>query len=152
VCYLFNQSSFIGRIFLHSFFDHLFFEYLAFSCHETFVYTSTSFNRVFYRIGTSNSRLWKIWFTIGILVAFGTALTACLTLLILPIKYIYELQHRIPSNRNFINGDSRSLTDSSSDRNDVLEDRDKLLIQPIVRKREFKFQLNKIHIYLDSGC
>jgi len=70
----------------------------------------------------------------------------------LPIKYIYELQHRIPSNTNFINGDTGSLTESSSDRNDLLEDRDKLLIQPIVRKREFQFQLNKIHIYLDSGC
>jgi hypothetical protein len=33
------------------------------------------------------------------------------------------------------NGDARSLTDSSSNRNDVIEnERDKLLIQPIVRK------------------
>jgi S2P endopeptidase len=94
---------------------------------------TTSFNRVFYRIGTSNSRLWKIWFTIGILVAFGTALTACFTLLILPIKYIYELQHRVPPNTNFINGDVRSLIESSSNQKDVLEnDRDKLLIQPII--------------------
>lgn len=93
---------------------------------------------MFYRIGTSNSRLWKIWFTVGILVAFGTALTACLTLLILPVKYIYELQRRIPSKIDMmmkIKDDIESLTDSSSSRTEILEDeRDKLLIQPIVRR------------------
>ena len=96
---------------------------------------TTSFNRVFYRIGTTNSRLWKIWFTIGILVAFGTAVTACLTLLILPVKYMYELQRRGSSNSDYIkiDNDIRSLTDSSSERNNPIEnERDKLLIQPIV--------------------
>ncbi|CAF3506146.1 unnamed protein product [Rotaria sp. Silwood1] len=97
---------------------------------------TTSFNRVFYRIGTTNSRLWKIWFTIGILVAFATAMTACLTLLILPIKYIYELQRRFPSNKGFTistNDDVRSFPEKSSKQNDAIEDeRDKLLIQPII--------------------
>ncbi len=81
-------------------------------------------------------------------MAFGTALTACLTLLILPIKYIYELQHRVPPNTNFINGDVRSLIESSSNQKDVLEnDRDKLLIQPIVRKLKLNIKSTKIHLF-----
>jgi hypothetical protein len=107
---------------------------------------TTSFNRVFFRIGTTNSRLWKIWFTIGILVAFGTAVTACLTLLILPVKYMYEIQRRAPSNAEYgikTNGDIRSLTESSSNRNDPIEnDRDKLLIQPIVRQIYVRIENN----------
>ncbi|CAF1233906.1 unnamed protein product [Adineta steineri] len=95
---------------------------------------TTSFNRTFYRIGTSNARLWKIWFTVGILVAFGTAVTACVTLFILPIKYIYELQRRAPSSIDLginTNGVSQSLTQNN--RNDAtVDDRDKLLIQPII--------------------
>ena len=113
----------------------------SFGCHISIFnigFYTTSFNRIFYRIGTSNSRLWKIWFTIGILVAFGTALTACLTLLVLPVKYIYELQHRYPSKIDAmmkIDDDIQSLTDSSSRKTNTLEDeRDKLLIQPIVRR------------------
>ncbi|CAF3695094.1 unnamed protein product [Rotaria sordida] len=98
---------------------------------------TTSFNRVFYRIGTSNSRLWKIWFTMGILIAFATAMIACLTLLILPIKYIYEIQRRIPSDREFTmntNNDVRSFTEekSSKQNNAIENERDKLLIQPII--------------------
>ena len=77
---------------------------------------------------------------IGILVAFGTAMTACLTLLILPVKYIYELQHRASINVDLTmksNNDFRSPTESSSYRNDASEnERDKLLIQPIVRTEE----------------
>ena len=98
---------------------------------------TTSFNRVFYRIGTSNARLWKIWFTIGILVAFGTAVTACFTLLVLPMKYIYELQRRMPSKFDLslsANGGTQSLLENASHQNEAVEDdRDKLLIQPIVR-------------------
>jgi hypothetical protein len=109
---------------------------------------TTSFNRVFYRIGTSNARLWKIWFTIGILVAFGTAVTACFTLLVLPIKYIYELQRRSPSNTEFMintNGDIQSMTESSNNRNNAPEnDRDKLLIQPIVCKMFISILLKKL--------
>ena len=63
-------------------------------------------------------------------------MTACITLVILPIKYIYELQHRVPTNfdlMNRINNDKRILTENSNNRNDRLEnERDKLLIQPIV--------------------
>lgn len=64
-------------------------------------------------------------------------MTACLTLLILPVKYIYELQHRFPSKTDAmmkIDDDIRSLTDSSTREMNTFEDeRDKLLIQPIVR-------------------
>ncbi|CAF0955691.1 unnamed protein product [Rotaria magnacalcarata] len=108
-------------------------------CHVSLLnigFYTTSFNRAFYRIGTTNSRLWKIWFTVGILVAFATAVTSCVTLLILPIKYIYELQRRHSVNTNVVistQGDTRILTDNSSNRNDAIEsDRDKLLIQPII--------------------
>lgn len=114
---------------------------------------TTSFNRVFYRIGTTNSRLWKIWFTIGILVAFGTAVIACLTLLILPVKYMYELQRRGSSNTDYIkiDNDIRSLTDSSSDRNNPIEnERDKLLIQPIVCQI-YIFEFKRIYSFVDPG-
>jgi len=59
-------------------------------------------------------------------------------LLVLPIKYIYELQRRSLSNTEFMintNGDIQSMTESSNNRNNAPEnDRDKLLIQPIVCK------------------
>ncbi|CAF1571222.1 unnamed protein product [Adineta ricciae] len=97
---------------------------------------TTSFNRVFYRIGTTNARLWKIWFTIGILVAFATAVTACFTLLVLPMKYIYELQRRTSSKFELslnANGGTQSLLENASHQNEAVEDdRDKLLIQPII--------------------
>ncbi len=52
------------------------------------------------------------------------------------------------------NSDGRLLTESSSDRNDAIEnERDKLLIQPIVRKIYIVFfkKKNKL-INLDSWC
>jgi len=83
---------------------------------------TTSFNRIFYRIGSRNARFWKIWFTIGIFIAFLTAISACLILIFLPIKYIYDLQQR-----------DSSITQNLTNRNILKEnERDKLLIQPIV--------------------
>ncbi len=51
------------------------------------------------------------------------------------------------------NSDGRLLTESSSDRNDAIEnERDKLLIQPIVRKIYIVFLKKNKFIYLDSWC
>lgn len=63
-------------------------------------------------------------------------MTACCTLVILPIKYIYELQQRNSLNKLRLptDDDGKLFTDSSTYRTDVIEnERDKLLIQPIVR-------------------
>jgi hypothetical protein len=93
----------------------------CFGCHVSIFnigFYSSSFNRFFYRIGTKNSHLWKIWFTLGIFIAFITAIVACLILIFLPIKYIYELGQQIPS-----------IKLNSTNQNN---ERDQLLIQPIV--------------------
>ncbi|CAF0742403.1 unnamed protein product [Adineta steineri] len=89
-------------------------------CHISILnitFHTTSFNRLFYRIGSNNSRLWKIWFTLGIFIAFLTAICACLTLIFLPMKYIYDFQQA-----NLFS--TSNLTNKN--------DRDKLLIQPII--------------------
>lgn len=102
---------------------------------------TTSFNRTFHRIGTTNSRLWKIWFTFGILIALTTAVIACSTLVILPIKSIYELQRRksaadlsILTNRGLIDGRLWTDRDKTIDPpTSTTNQRDEHLIQPIVR-------------------
>ena len=74
-------------------------------------------------------------------MAFGTSLTACLTLLVLPVKHIYEIQRLSSSNAQLMtntDNDIRPLIDRSDNRNSVIEnERDKLLIQPIVRNKCF---------------
>ncbi|CAF2759839.1 unnamed protein product [Rotaria sp. Silwood2] len=96
-----------------------------FGCHISIFnigFYTTSFNRIFYQIGRKYPRLWKIWFTIGIFVAFITAICACIVLIFLPLKYVYELQQPIVS-----------MTQNLTNRNIVMEnERDKLSIQPII--------------------
>ena len=107
----------------------------------TIGFYTTAFNRSCYRIGASNARLWKIWFTIGILVALATAMTACGTLIVLPMKYIYELQRRSSTHdetlmRTNAGDETRLLTENGTQRSKALDnERDSLLIQPIVRER-----------------
>ncbi|CAF1154547.1 unnamed protein product [Rotaria sp. Silwood1] len=80
------------------------------------------FNHFFSRIGRKNPRLWKIWFTIGIFIAFITAICACLVLIFLPLKYIYELQQTISL-----------MTQNLTSKNIVMEnERNQLSIQPII--------------------
>ena len=87
------------------------------------MFYTTAFNRLFYRIGSKNARLWKIWFTLGIIITVIIAVCACVTLIFLPIRYAYELAPRsdaVPS---------ENLTIEKQN------ERDKLLIQPIVRRK-----------------
>ncbi|CAF3644359.1 unnamed protein product [Rotaria sp. Silwood1] len=80
------------------------------------------FNHFFSRISRKNPRLWKIWFTIGIFIAFITAICACLVLIFLPLKYIYELQQTISL-----------MTQNLTSKNIVMEnERNQLSIQPII--------------------
>lgn len=79
---------------------------------------TTTFNRSFFRLGTRYTRVWKIWFTIGIFVALITAMCACLVLIFLPLKSIYDLRRT-----------DRSISLNQTNR------RDQLLIQPIVCSR-----------------
>ncbi|CAF0824980.1 unnamed protein product [Rotaria sordida] len=93
-----------------------------FGCHVSIFnigFSTTSFNGIFDRIGRRNPRLWKIWFTLGIFVAFITAICACLILIFLPLKYIYEFQRS-----------TSSLTKNLS--NVIENERDQLSIQPII--------------------
>ncbi|CAF2048445.1 unnamed protein product [Rotaria magnacalcarata] len=83
---------------------------------------STSFNRLFYQIGRKKPHLWKIWFTIGIFVAFITAVFSCSILVFLPLKYIYDRQQPVLFTR-------QNLTDKNVP---IEKDRDKLWIQPII--------------------
>ncbi|CAF1538868.1 unnamed protein product, partial [Didymodactylos carnosus] len=109
----------------------------SFGCHVSFLnigFYTTSFNRLFFRIGLSNARLWKIWFTCGILCAFVTAIIACLTLLFLPLQYFYIYnQNRAQSiartGANLVqNADSITSTYSGGSS----DTRNKMLIQPII--------------------
>lgn len=74
--------------------------------------------------------VWKIWFTAGIVVALITALVACLTLIILPLKYIYDLLGRSSAN---LNGNGRDLSNNQTI--NAQNPRDQLLIQPLVCRR-----------------
>ena len=67
--------------------------------------------------------IWKIWFTAGIAVALLTALVACVTLVILPLKYTVDLLWRPSTNE-------RDLSNNQS-----INARDQLLIQPLVCRR-----------------
>lgn len=101
-----------------------------------------------------NARLWQLWFTVGILLTLFTAFASCLTLVVLPIKYILELNQLSSSRLIDPTGiDQKSLVQSSTNPS---EDRDRLLIQPIVRSLSIQFnQRNKFSAhfrFLESTC
>ncbi|UJR22518.1 hypothetical protein I4U23_025568 [Adineta vaga] len=83
------------------------------------MFYTTSFNRLFYRIGSKNARLWKGWFTIGIFIAMITSICACLILFFLPMRYVYDLRQQSISSK-------QNLTTFKQN------ERDTLLIQPII--------------------
>ncbi|CAF1047392.1 unnamed protein product [Adineta ricciae] len=94
-----------------------------FGCHISLcniMFYTTAFNRLFYRIGSKNARLWKIWFTLGIIVTVIIAVCACATLVFLPIRYAYELSQRSDT----VSSENLTMTKQN--------ERDKLLIQPII--------------------